>query len=278
MNWHYEKDGSPVGPVTETQLEAAKMQGQIHSSTRVRREDWAGWKKAGEVWPSMRGNSPSDTGASPQKARRCAECGATSPDLITLDGVFICPACRTGALDKIRQGVPLGIAGGSAGPWRDGDLLVVNKEGRLPERCIKCGAPPVKHLQRQLSWHHPAFFFLVIVSIPIYYLTDFIVRKKAMFLIPICGPCNARRVRNLIIGFTSFFLGLGLIGAAFWLVGTFPDATNALCLAGLALFLFSLFWATSVEFLIVKKMNKHFLWIEKAGKDLLAGLPPWPGE
>ena len=55
------------------------------------------------------------------------------------------------------------------GVWRDGDILVMHKEAVLPDRCIKCNAPCNGYrLKRNLSWHRPAWFLLIFISLWIY--------------------------------------------------------------------------------------------------------------
>jgi hypothetical protein len=201
-----------------------------------------------------------------------------SDDLVAISGLVVCASCRQRLMNKLREGIkPTVIAAGN-GPWRQGDELVVSTEGVLPERCFKCGEPPVKRVCQRLTWHHPALYILFFVSFPLYIIVALIVQKYATFHIPVCGPCNSRRVRNFVIGYGSFFVGAGLFLAAFSLAGwtSYDTLSDGLCIGGLVLIIFSLFWAVGVEFIRAKKITDPFVWISKAGKEVLEPLPAFP--
>ena len=42
-----------------------------------------------------------------------------------------------------------------AGPWRDGKLLVMDREGTLPDRCVKTNRPTEGRVICRLYWVHP---------------------------------------------------------------------------------------------------------------------------
>ncbi|HUY92595.1 MAG TPA: hypothetical protein VMV10_27900, partial [Pirellulales bacterium] len=55
------------------------------------------------------------------------------------------------------------------GVWRDGAVLAMHKRAVLPDRCVKCNRPAGGgRLKRSLSWHHPAWFLLILISLWIY--------------------------------------------------------------------------------------------------------------
>ena len=114
MNWHYEKNGTPFGPITDVQLEAAKANGEVRAHTRVWCEGWPDWKDASEVWPAMRGlSAPAPSGA--PVSTLCAECGKPHAELMMLAGVPICPECKPRALAKLREGVAIGATSSDFG-------------------------------------------------------------------------------------------------------------------------------------------------------------------
>ena len=53
VNWHYELDGQPTGPVTEHEIKGQVAAGKITASTRVWTKGMTGWVNAGET--SLRG-------------------------------------------------------------------------------------------------------------------------------------------------------------------------------------------------------------------------------
>src|SRR4029079_5478505 len=105
MNWHYEMNGPPVGPITDAQMEQAKSRGGIQPGTRVWCEGWPDWKDAREVWPEFFAKPASSDLQSAQSAGRCAECGLPHPSLVPMGGVLICPNCMPRAVAKLREGV-----------------------------------------------------------------------------------------------------------------------------------------------------------------------------
>jgi DNA-directed RNA polymerase subunit RPC12/RpoP len=275
MNWHYEKNGTPVGPVTEAQLDAARSRGEVQPMTRVWREGWADWKTAGEVWPGTAIGSPSLPSGVPMN-RRCAECGKPHAELISLGGVLVCPECKPRALAKMREGVAIGAAGGAAGPWRDGKYLVVTPHGPMPTCCVKCGGPAEKTLRKTLTWHHPALYFIILVGLLVYLIVALIVRKTAKLQVPVCSQCMARRRRNIAIAWLSFLVGVGLIfTSAFWVSD--EDLSTWVGLSGGAFLLFALIWAVAIQFILAKKITDQFVWIRKVSPNMLGTLPQFPG-
>ncbi|MEZ0388815.1 MAG: GYF domain-containing protein, partial [Verrucomicrobium sp.] len=177
MEWHYEKDGASVGPVSEAQLQAARSDGQISGSTRVWQVGWPDWRKAGEVWPASAAPSSGTTTAV------CAECHRPYPEaqLFRFDNLTICENCKPMLLDKIRQGVTPGV-----GPWRHGKSMVIPVNTPLPDECFKCGAPPVKSIKKVLTWHPPLVYLALLPGVLVYIIVALCVRKTATVHIPLC--------------------------------------------------------------------------------------------
>jgi hypothetical protein len=276
MDWHYEKNGAPVGPVSEAQMDAARARGEVLATTRVWREGWPDWKPAGEVWPRGTLSSPPPVPAARALIARCAECGRTDGEMVSLAGSLVCPACKPLALAKLREGVPLGVSDGFAGPWRDGKYLVVTKLGPMPPCCIKCGNAPSKSLRRTLTWHHPALYLIIFVGILIYVIVAVIVRKTAKLLFPVCAECNARRVRNIAIGWLSFLLAIALFFGSAYLT-TDDDVTTGVALAGGVVLLITVVWAVAVQFVLARKITDQFVWVRKISPKVLDTLPQFPG-
>lgn len=67
---------------------------------------------------------------------------------------------------------------------KDG-LLIVHKKATLPDRCLKSNEPTQSRLKRSLYWHHPALYLLILLHIVIYAIVAIIIRKSAVFWIPL---------------------------------------------------------------------------------------------
>jgi hypothetical protein len=172
--------------------------------------------------------------------------------------------------------VQFSLTGGHEGPWRDGKYLVVRQDGLMPDACIKCGGEPTTFIRKTLTWHHPAIYLTILIGVLIYVIVALVVRKTAKLQVPVCSVCNARRKRNLAIGWLSFVLSIVLFIAAANVVES-DTVRGWVLFTGFALLLFSLIWAVGIQFILAKKITDEFVWITKAGKKVLEPLPEFPG-
>lgn len=272
MSWHYEKNGKVMGPVDDAQLESARALGEITPASRVWREGWPDWRRASEVWPDPAAGAkpPPPLPAPFSSATVCCECGREFPpgELMTLEGSLVCAACKPLAVQKLQENVSLG-----SGPWRQGKIVVVQKNVPLPQRCIKCGATPAKQLRKVLYWHHPAVYLAILPGILIYVILALVLRKTIILVLPLCRECNGRRKRNMLIGWLAF---LGAIGLFVMAGAATRESEVAFLLGGLGLLLFSLIWAICVRFVLPKKITETHAWVAKFGRPFIESLPVWP--
>ncbi|MFN9852898.1 MAG: hypothetical protein ACK57P_13865, partial [Planctomycetota bacterium] len=82
--------------------------------------------------------------------------------------------------------------------FQKGKLLIAHKSASFPNRCIKSNEPTTERLKRSLSWHHPLIFLLLLVNLLIYVLVAMIVRKTAVFQIPLAARYKAARIRWML--------------------------------------------------------------------------------
>jgi len=96
--------------------------------------------------------------------------------------------------------------------WREGKLLVMRIGSALPHRCVKCNQPAVGPIKtRKIYWHHPGWYVLVFLSVPIYVIAALIARKKTQIAPGLCAKHQNRRRLFLAIGWSGFVIGLTLI-------------------------------------------------------------------
>ena len=96
--------------------------------------------------------------------------------------------------------------------WREGSVLVVRAECKLPQRCIKCNAPalqPIKH--RRYYWHSPAWYLLILFNLLIYLLVAVLVRKHVRVSAGLCARHLQRRRIGLGLALLSAPLGIALM-------------------------------------------------------------------
>ena len=120
-------------------------------------------------------------------------------------------APRAAASDPASSAEPAG-----GGFWDDGRALVVHRQARLPDRCLRCNAPASRRLRKTLHWHHPAWYLLILLHVFVYVVAALIVRKRLSTELPLCETHWRRRVVGLVIGWVGSltFLGLMFLGFA----------------------------------------------------------------
>lgn len=163
--------------------------------------------------------------------------------------------------------------------FRQGDLLVMDKHATLPDLCVRCNESAKGYrLRRNLSWHHPLYYILIVFpGLLIYVIVALIVRKTAKIQIGLCPQHRARR-RNIIASCWAISL-LGIIGPilALSFVPIHQDYQGLVVLAGVVCFLFGLiFGAIAAPPVIPSKIDDRFVWLKKVGPEFLDNFPAWP--
>jgi hypothetical protein len=157
------------------------------------------------------------------------------------------------------------------GIWRDGLILVMEKEARLPDRCVKCDEPSAKkRLRRNLSWHHPALYALAISPL-IYILVALLVRKTARIEVGLCDEHRRGRWQAIAITWVG-----ALAGGAIVVFGI--GAENGwLLLAGIVLLVGILIYGLpKAQVVIPHRIDRQFVWLKQVHPDYLARFPDWP--
>lgn len=165
---------------------------------------------------------------------------------------------------------------GSAGVWRTGDLLVMQKGASLPHRCLVCNGPAAVQFPKKLYWHHPGLYFLVISPL-IYIIVALIVRKKADLILPLCVEHAAKRKKAATIASLLMVIGLVLmLGSCTQLEGS-GDTFALLFLPGfLLLIVGAVVSAVGANLIVPKKIDDYYVWLRKVSTPYLSTLPPAP--
>ncbi|MFO0959177.1 MAG: hypothetical protein U0800_17395 [Isosphaeraceae bacterium] len=157
----------------------------------------------------------------------------------------------------------------------DRNLLVVRKGAIFPDRCVRCNAPAEGYrLRRNLSWHHPLIYLVLLANLLIYVIVALAVRKTAQFDIPICRVHRAKRRNAILIAWglvlASFPLGIGL-------GQVLPDDMVGLAfLAGFGLFLGGAIYGTAAAPPVVPaKIDSYDAWLKRVCPEFLMGLPEY---
>ena len=148
---------------------------------------------------------------------KCTECG-----LVNFASDLYCKRCNAAAPASGLQTTPLpaGIVledgyvlppppSTGSGVWREGKTLIMTKDAALPDQCVKCNAPAHGfRLKRNLSWHHPAFYLVILVAWVIYIVLAIALSKRATVFFGLCTEHYNRRRGLLIVGWIMLALGL----------------------------------------------------------------------
>ncbi|HWN96812.1 MAG TPA: RDD family protein [Methylomirabilota bacterium] len=105
MPWFYANAGQQVGPVSDADFERLAREGVVQPTTLVWREGMANWEPLASV---ARPNRPpaAMTEVPLGKQVICSECRKSFPieETMAIGGATLCPACKPGYLQKLREG------------------------------------------------------------------------------------------------------------------------------------------------------------------------------
>jgi hypothetical protein len=166
------------------------------------------------------------------------------------------------------------VAGAGAGDaWADGKWVVMEIDGALPHRCVKCNAPAEMPLKKiTLAWHHPAIYLLLLFWVVIYLIVALITRRTVKID---AGLCEEHRVgrRNVLIAGS---LGLLLCIPIGMVLASTIDADLGV-IAGIVVGLGSIILLLAKgRLLYAKKIDDDIARIGGAGPEFLASLPSGP--
>jgi len=265
MEWYYAEAGEQRGPVSDEQLRELAGARKVEPSTLV-------WRAGMETWlpyGSMQAGPPPVITPGEGMAQ-CAECGRafSTGDMIRLGNSWVCAACKPLFLQRLAEGAPPPAL---LQLWRSGPTLVMNKAATLPDRCVKCNTPAQgRRLKRNLYWHSPYLYLLVLLNLLIYLIVAIIVRKRAKIEIGICDRHLAQRRTAIAIG---WLLGLG--GPAL-VIASIANSSGGVALLGLLLFIVGLIvGAVKGPVVSAKRIDEEVIWVKGVCRPYLDTLPEW---
>jgi hypothetical protein len=157
--------------------------------------------------------------------------------------------------------------------WRTNRQMVLRPETTLPDRCVCCNAPTQGYrLKRNLYWHPPWYYLLILISILVYAIVALCIRKKAVIYISLCEAHRIQRKWFITGSWVAAFLGLGL------LIAGIAGYGGWLALLGVVLLLGALICgAVKGAVVSAARIDREFVWVKGVGQPFLADLPEWSG-
>lgn len=198
----------------------------------------------------------------------CARCGAMNMPVDQLCFKCRAPLQLPSRIDSAQQPYFPPPTHGMANIWRNRSLLVMTKEALLPGRCVKCNAYTDERLKRKLTWHHPALYLLIFISILIYVIVAMVVRKTATVNVGFCPEHLAARKKNIAITWALALLSI----ASFVMGGVLEDVT--FIFASLPLLLATaIYGIVTLRVVVPTKIDDHYVWLKGVNADYLQEFP-----
>lgn len=282
MDWYYAADGQQRGPVTEAQLDELFRAGTINHNTLLWRSGMKDWQPLGMARPSSAPASSSQPAAigAGGPAAMCVECRRPflQSDMVFVNRTWVCAECKPVFLQRMMEGGAPAASGEQV--WRSQRQFVLRSEAPMPDRCVRCNAPANGYrLKRQLYWHSPVYYLLLLLGIPAcllgllaYVIVTIIVRKRARIFIGLCETHRAQRKWTIIGCWLAVAVGLGMIILGIALEKGYP------AVSGIFLTLGGTLWGLyKGPVVTAAKIDKDFVWVRGAGKAFLADLAEWSG-
>ncbi len=158
-------------------------------------------------------------------------------------------------------------------------FLIMHKQAVLPDRCIKSNEATQERLKRSLYWHHPGFYLLILFNLIVYAVVALIIRKSAVLQIPLSAPFKRRRIRNMLIAWTSVLLAIGCFVVAISILdgrSQNPMGTVLLIAFPFLLIFGTFFGLYGCRVVYAKKIDDHFVWLGGVSKEFQQSFPAWP--
>lgn len=166
----------------------------------------------------------------------------------------------------------------SAGLWRNGKTLVMEKNAQLPNRCVKSNVTTDGRLRRRLSWHPPALLLVFLLCGPVpYIIVALLTRKQATIEIGLSEEWFEKRRRATLFGWGAVVFSIVLLFVGFGATG--KGDTGAILIFGAILVgLFgAIFGLMGSRMVYAKQITGTHVFLNGVCQEYMEALPEWRG-
>jgi hypothetical protein len=170
-----------------------------------------------------------------------------------------------------------GLQPASGRLWREGSILVMEKDAELPDRCVKSNAPADAFLPRNLSWHHPAIFISLFAcgALP-YIILALALRKTAKISVGLSDEWFARRRQAILVGWSLVVGAIGMMIAGVALLDGHDGLLAGTIILSIVIGLGGAIYGLVVARIVSPyKIDNTHVWLKGVHADFLEDLPPW---
>ena len=146
----------------------------------------------------------------------------------------------------------------------------MTKQAPLPQRCVKCNAPTQHTLKRNLRWHHPALYVLIVVGFLFYAILAMVLSKTATINVGLCETHAAARKRDIVITWMIVLLSFG----SFYFAAAAEEM--GFLLVGVVLLLGAIIYGSlKTRVVAPQKIDDHYVWLTGLDANYLEQFPEW---
>ena len=146
----------------------------------------------------------------------------------------------------------------------------MTKQAPLPDRCVKCNAPTHHKLKRNLRWHHPALYILIVGGFLFYVILALVLSKSATVNVGLCESHAAARKRNILITWMLVLLSC----ASFYFAVAMEEIT--LLFVGLTLLLGAVIYGiVKAKVVAPQRIDDQYVWLTGLNANYLEQFPDW---
>ncbi|MCA9155123.1 MAG: hypothetical protein R3C99_25070 [Pirellulaceae bacterium] len=165
---------------------------------------------------------------------------------------------------------------GMVGVWRYGTTLVMHKDAKLPDVCVKSNEPAHgRTLKRKLHWHHPAIGLALLASPLIYIILAAVLTKRATIHIGLSDPYFKRRRLMIAAGWLISLGSLAMFILSIALVDRFDAAPFLIFLGVIGIFVGLIVGTVGSRMIRPVKITDTHVHVKGCHAEFLNRFPLW---